>query len=40
MTCPCIADPMSSECGNWEGNESACICAELGINGEGDQIPA
>jgi hypothetical protein len=33
MTCACIIDPMSSRCGVWENNESACICAELGLQG-------
>ena len=32
-TCPCTVDPMSSTCGVWEGNESACVCAELGLEG-------
>lgn len=31
--CPCYLDPLASTCGRWEGNESACACAELGLHG-------
>lgn len=29
--CPCFEAPLSSRCGNWDDNESACICADLGV---------
>lgn len=34
MSCPCATDPMASTCGVWEGNESACCCAEHGLEGQ------
>jgi hypothetical protein len=33
MTCVCAINPMTSKCGRWEENESACICAEIALEG-------
>jgi hypothetical protein len=29
--CPCFSNPLASTCGDWDGNESACVCADLGV---------
>ena len=29
--CPCQLEPMESKCGVWDGNTSACLCADMGI---------
>lgn len=31
--CACHDDPMSSRCGEWRDNMSACICVEYGLEG-------
>lgn len=31
--CRCQVDPFLSCCGEWEGNISLCICADLGLEG-------
>lgn len=33
LVCSCTLDPMSSTCGNWAANESACVCVEFGLEG-------
>jgi hypothetical protein len=39
--CVCQTDPMASKCGQWEDNESACFCAELGVIAEtGRSLPS
>lgn len=35
--CPCFADPFASTCGNWDDNESACVCADLGYTADANQ---
>lgn len=29
--CPCVLYPYDSKCGNWEDNESACVCVDFGL---------
>lgn len=39
--CPCFVDPLKSRCGKWEGNQSACTCAEHGVIREtGQPLPS
>lgn len=35
--CPCFTDPFASRCGNWDDNESACVCADLGYTAAANQ---
>jgi hypothetical protein len=35
MDCPCLTDPVNnSKCGVWDGNDSACVCADVGLEME------
>ena len=38
--CPCYTDPLRSKCGQWEGNESLCVCADYGLVAIGDPAPS
>lgn len=39
--CECSLNPLDSKCGDWEGNESACICVEFGlIEQTGEPLPS
>lgn len=38
--CECFLDPLSSTCGEWEGNVSLCICADYGVVAEGNPVPS
>lgn len=33
MNCPCWENPFESTCGVWDGNISACVCADLSLDG-------
>ncbi len=32
--CKCFLNPTESKCGDWEGNRSACLCADFGTQVE------
>lgn len=34
LRCPCHDSPLRSQCGEWDGNTSACICVEYGLQGQ------
>jgi hypothetical protein len=38
--CPCLRNPLASQCGEWAGNESLCICADFGLAIEGTPAPS
>jgi hypothetical protein len=35
MPCPCLIESFSSPCCRWDGNESLCVCADLGLVADG-----
>jgi putative hemolysin len=38
--CPCFELPDGSRCGQWEGNVSLCVCADLGLSAEDQPAPS
>lgn len=38
--CTCETAPMTSGCGTWEGNQSACVCAANAVESLGPPLPS
>lgn len=40
VPCTCETDPISSRCGTWEDNQSACVCAANAAESLGPSLPS